>query len=306
MSSKPSSILNSISVDVEEHFQVSAFEGAVPRDQWNRLESRVEANTERLLELFAEFDVQGTFFILGWIAERFPRLVREIADQGHEIACHGYAHRLVYEQTPVEFGEELRRSKALIEQASGVAVNGYRAASFSITNDSLWALDELVAAGFRYDSSLFPVYHDRYGVPGMPREIYRVVTASGKSLIEAPPSTVSLGRMKIPVAGGGYLRIFPRQISHWAIRRLNHRDGMPAVVYLHPWEVDPEQPRIKSNWKSELRHYTGLKSMMPKLRELLTRYEFGTMEAMIERHGQDLRTIELPKSAAAPDAVAAS
>ncbi len=300
-------ILNAISVDVEEHFQVSAFESSVDRRDWDSHESRVEANTERLLELFEGAGVRGTFFTLGWIAERHPALLRRIVDGGHELACHGWAHRLVYEQSPDAFRAEVRRSKAALEDAAGRRVVGYRAASFSIRRDSFWALDVLAAEGFEYDSSLFPVYHDRYGVPGMPRRIYRLRTPSGAELVEVPPSTVRFAGTTLAVAGGGYLRIFPAAVTHWAIRRLNRREGMPAIVYLHPWEVDPDQPRIDAPWKSRLRHYSRLRSMLPKLAELLRRYRFGTMIDTIRAHGADARTVDLgdPRPAPAAGAVQA-
>jgi len=286
-------LLNAISVDVEEHFQVSAFEGVVDRSDWASMASRVEANTDRLLDLFSECDVKATFFTLGWIAERHPHLVRRIADAGHEVGCHGFDHRLIYSQQPEEFRGDVIRSKDLIEQACGQAVAGYRAASFSITRKSLWALDVLVEAGFRYDSSIFPVYHDRYGMPGAPRRIYRIERSAGR-LIEFPPSTLRLGRMVLPVAGGGYFRIFPFGVTRWAVRRLNQRDRMPANVYLHPWEVDPDQPRIAAPLKSRLRHYTNLSKTESRLRDLLKRYRFGSMQRVIDRQSEGgLETVDL-------------
>lgn len=297
-------ILNAVSVDVEEHFQVSAFEKVVSRAQWERTASRVEANTDRLLQLFADCDVRATFFILGWIAERHPELVRRIADEGHEIGSHGFDHRLIFEQTPEQFAEELSRSKDLIEQAGGQAVRGYRAASFSITRKSLWALDALAEAGFEYDSSIFPVYHDRYGMPGAPRHIYQVDTRGGGRLVEFPPSTVRLGRLVLPVGGGGYLRIYPFALTRWAIRRLNRRDEIPANVYLHPWEVDPEQPRIRASLKSRFRHYTNLKTTEKRLRALMSRFRFGPASEVVERQAAaGLETVTLaggPRAAGGP------
>ncbi len=279
--STPSLILNAMTVDVEEHFQVSAFETTVSRAEWSSLESRVVPNTRRLCDLLEENDVRATFFVLGWIAEHAPELVREIADRGHEVGCHGYSHRLIYEQTPEEFRSELTRSKRLIEDAAQTPVRGYRAASFSIRRGNLWALDELVAAGFEYDSSLFPIVHDRYGIPGGPRGICRVKTPGGSTLLEVPPSTVRLGGMVLPAGGGGYLRIFPAWFTHWAISRLNLREKMPAVVYVHPWELDPDQPKIRASWKSRLRHYTGLRTTEPKLRALCSRFAFGPMSDVL-------------------------
>ncbi|HKQ60682.1 MAG TPA: XrtA system polysaccharide deacetylase [Candidatus Polarisedimenticolaceae bacterium] len=275
-------MLNAISVDVEEHFQVSAFEGAIPRDDWASQPSRVEANTERLLELFAAAGVQATFFVLGWLAERRPKLVARLAEQGHEIACHGYSHHLVYRQRPEEFREETLRARRILQDASGQPVRGYRAASFSIGRANLWALDVLAEAGFDYDSSLFPVIHDRYGMPGAPRQIHRVTTPAGRTLVEVPPSTLAFGPATFPVAGGGYLRIYPQALTRWAIRRLNRRERMPAIVYLHPWELDPDQPRLQGPLSSRLRHYTGLSRFEAKLRRLLSEFRFGSMAQVID------------------------
>ncbi len=281
-SGRESKLLNALSVDVEEHFQVAAFAGIVPCGQWSAHESRVRRNTVALLDLFDEMEVRATFFVLGWVAEREPGLVREIAARGHEIGSHGYSHRFVYDQSPAEFREETRRSRRVLQDTSGQPVLGYRAASFSIVRQSLWALDVLVEAGFRYDSSVFPVRHDRYGLPGAPRGIHRAKTPSGAELIEFPPSTVRVAGITLPVAGGGYLRLLPRLVSHWAIRRLNVRDRMPAMVYLHPWEIDPGQPRIRGTLSNRLRHYTGLRSMRSKLRELVERFRFGPLVEALE------------------------
>lgn len=275
MTPQNSQILNALTIDVEEHFQVSAFDGVVDRGDWATMTSRVETSTERILDLLDEAGVSATFFVLGWLAEHRRQLVRRIAERGHEIGCHGYSHRLVYEQRAEEFVDEVRRSKQLLEQISGQEVRGHRAASFSITRQSLWALDALVDAGFAYDSSLFPVRHDRYGIPGAPRGIYRLETPSGRSLLEISPSTLQLGRFALPIGGGGYLRLYPYALTRWALRRLNRAEGMPAVVYLHPWEADPAQPRIRAPWKSRLRHYSGLRTTLPKLRRLLRDFAFG-------------------------------
>jgi polysaccharide deacetylase family protein (PEP-CTERM system associated) len=275
-------ILNALSVDVEEHFQVAAFADVVARDAWPRHDSRVRRNTVALLDLFDESGVRATFFVLGWVAEREPGLVKEIGARGHEVASHGYSHRLVYEQSPADFRRETERSRQVLQDASGQPVLGYRAASFSIVRRSLWALDVLVETGFRYDSSVFPVRHDRYGMPGAPRFIHRSATPSGAELIEFPPSTIRVGGFTLPVAGGGYLRLFPRRISHWAIRRLNLGERMPAMVYLHPWEIDPGQPRIPGTLANRLRHYTGLGSMRGKLRGLLERFRFGPVVEVLD------------------------
>lgn len=280
-------ILNAITVDVEEHFQVSAFEGVVDRDQWAGMTSRVEANTDRLLELFERTDVVATFFILGWVAERHPGMVRRIAEAGHEIGSHGYSHRLIYQQTPDEFHSETERSKKLLEDSSGAAVHGYRAASFSIIRSNIWALDTLAACGFRYDSSLFPVIHDRYGFRGIPRHPFCLRTPSGASLSEVPPSTLSVGKMTLPVAGGGYLRFYPFPLTRWAVGRLNRKERMPANVYIHPWEVDPEQPRIPgAPLRSRFRHYVNLDSTLDKVRKLLETFRFGPLGQVLEEYGE--------------------
>ncbi|MCP3981352.1 MAG: DUF3473 domain-containing protein [bacterium] len=275
--------LNAFSVDVEEHFQVSAFARVVRRDGWDSRPSRVEANTDRILDLLDEYDVKGTFFILGWVGERRPQLVRRIAERGHEIGSHGYSHRLIYTQTPDEFRDEAVRAKRLLEDACGCEVRGHRAASFSITRQSLWALDILVEAGFAYDSSLFPVVHDLYGIPGAPRGICRLKTPAGTTILEVPPSTLRLGKAIVPVAGGGYFRIYPYWVTRRAVRRLNRDESMPAIVYLHPWEVDPGQPRIQAPIKSRLRHYSRLHTTEPKLRRLFREFSFGPMQAVIDR-----------------------
>ncbi len=280
--SNASGPINALTVDVEEHFQVSAFESVVRREDWDGHESRVVSNTERLLDLFDEVDVRATFFCLGWVAERQPALIREIVRRGHEVGSHGYSHRLIYEQTPSEFREELLRSKRLLEELTSGAVEGHRAASFSIGRSNLWALDVIAECGFRYDSSLFPVVHDRYGIPGAPRGIYRLTTPAGHSLIEIPPSTLAVGSRTLPVAGGGYLRLYPGWLTSWAIRRLNRQEARPAVVYVHPWEVDPDQPRIEgAGLVSRFRHYVNLRGTATKLRRLLDRHRFGRMSDLL-------------------------
>jgi polysaccharide deacetylase family protein (PEP-CTERM system associated) len=260
----------------------------------------VARNTERLLELFARRGVLATFFVLGCVADRHRGLVKRIAESGHEIASHGQSHRLVYEQDPITFREETRRSRATLQDASGQPVLGYRAASFSITARSLWALDILAEEGFTYDSSVFPVVHDRYGIPGARRGPHRLRSPGGALLVEVPPSTVALGRFTLPVGGGGYLRLYPLRMTSWAIRRLNRREGLPAVVYVHPWEVDPGQPRIRAPFRSRFRHYTGLESTAGKLGELLRRFRFGPMSDLLRDPG--LAATFLAEPAASEDA----
>jgi polysaccharide deacetylase family protein (PEP-CTERM system associated) len=262
-----------ISVDVEDYFQVEAFAGEVDREAWPDYPSRVVSNTERILDLFDELDVTATFFILGWVAERYPALVRRIHERGHEPACHSYWHRLVYTLTPAEFFEDTLRAKHAIEQAAGVTVYGYRAPSFSITPQSAWALEILARLGFVYDSSIFPVRHDVYGYPNAHRGPFRVETAMG-TIVEFPMATF---RYKVgpnlPVGGGGYLRILPGWYTRAGIRRI-WREGLPVVSYVHSWEMDTEQPRIQAPLKSRLRHYTNLAKTERRLRELLALGDF--------------------------------
>jgi polysaccharide deacetylase family protein (PEP-CTERM system associated) len=271
--------LNAMTVDVEDYFHVSVFDKTVPRTDWEGLESRVVTNTERLLDLFDEYAVRSTFFVLGWVAERHPALVRSIAGRGHELASHGYAHRLVYEQTPDAFRDDVRRSKALIEDVSGRPVNGYRAPSFSVTEQSLWALDVLLEEGYRYDASIFPIRHDRYGIPDAPRWPHAMARAGG-SLFEVPGSTVRLGGTNLPVAGGGYFRILPYAWTRWGIGRVN-REGQPAVFYLHPWEIDPRQPRLPAGLLGRFRHYRNLHLTEARLRSLMRDFSFGPLEAVL-------------------------
>jgi polysaccharide deacetylase family protein (PEP-CTERM system associated) len=260
--------VNIMSVDVEDYFQVEAFSDVVDRAGWGGYECRVEDNTHRLLELLEEFHVEATFFILGWVADRYPDLVCEIAVRGHEVACHSYWHRLIYRLDRHEFAEDTRRAKDAIEQAAGVSVCGYRAPSYSITRRSLWALEVLAELGFTYDSSIFPIHHDFYGIPDGPRRPFRVTTPSG-SLIEYPITTFRLlGRRNLPVGGGGYLRILPYWYTSLGWARAA-RDDLPLIAYIHPWEVDPGQPRLDGRLKSRLRHYTNLAKTEGRLRKLL-------------------------------------
>jgi polysaccharide deacetylase family protein (PEP-CTERM system associated) len=276
--------LNGLTVDVEEHFQVSAFDDLLSRNSWGQQTSRLRDNTMRLLDLLDESHTKATFFVLGWNAERHPSLVRQIADRGHEIASHGYSHRLVYTQSEREFRKEAELSRRLLQDASGQPVFGYRAASFSIGKTSLWALDALVDAGFRYDSSVFPIVHDRYGIPDASRRIGELNTPQGRRLIEVPPSTVRILATNLPIGGGGYLRILPLALTRWAFRRLI-REGLPAIVYLHPWEIDPRQPRVKAPLRTRFRHYTGLHTTETKLRALASSFSFGRLQDILGQHG---------------------
>jgi polysaccharide deacetylase family protein (PEP-CTERM system associated) len=271
---------NAFTVDVEDYYQVSAFETVVERAEWHRFPSRVVANTQRVLELLERHDAKATCFVLGWVAERHPELVREIDRRGHEVACHGYSHRLVYDQSPTEFAEETRRAKDVLEQIVGRPVRGYRAASYSITLRTLWALDTLVDLGFEYDSSIFPIHHDRYGIPGAPR-FPHVIERAGGSVVEFPISTMELGLYRLPVGGGGYFRIFPYWVSARAIAHLNRREGQPAMFYVHPWEVDPAQPRIAASLLSRFRHYHHLDRCERRLERLLGEARFDRAHAVL-------------------------
>lgn len=273
---------NALTVDVEDYFQVAAFARQIDPATWDQIPLRVERNTQRLLDLFAEQGVRATFFVLGWVAERCPGLVRAIADHGHEIACHGYSHQLIYGQTPAVFREETMRAKACLEDQAQRPVLGYRAASYSITQRSLWALDVLAELGFAYDSSIFPIRHDRYGIPGSPRWPYRLTTPNGGSLLEFPPSTLSILGYRLPVAGGGYFRLYPYPFTRFALARLNRVEGQSFIFYLHPWEIDPGQPRIPAGWLSTFRHYTNLSRCEARLWRLLRDFRFATVREVLE------------------------
>ncbi|MFZ0500417.1 MAG: XrtA system polysaccharide deacetylase [Steroidobacteraceae bacterium] len=268
--------LNAFTVDVEDYFHVAALASAISRDSWPQQEYRVEGNTERLLELLAERDVHGTFFVLGWVAERSPGLVRRIAAAGHEIACHGYSHQLIYRQSRQEFREETARAKGLLEDSIGQPVLGYRAASFSIIRDTLWALDDLIDLGFHYDSSIFAIRHDRYGIPDASPLPGRVTAPSGRSILEFPMAPANFFGLKVPVTGGGYFRIFPYRLTLAGLRQINAA-GRPFAFYLHPWEIDPGQPRISVGAVSRFRHYSNLSRCQDRLRRLLQEFAFAPM-----------------------------
>jgi polysaccharide deacetylase family protein (PEP-CTERM system associated) len=291
-------IVNAMTIDVEDYFHVSVFDGVIRREDWDRQPSRVEASTSRLLDLLAAHGVKATCFVLGWVAERFPRLVARIAAEGHEVASHGYWHRLVYRQTPDDFRADLRRAREVIEQASGRSVRGYRAPSFSITTASLWALDVLADEGYAYDASIFPVRHDRYGIPAAPRHLCRV-SHDARSLVEAPGSTVRLAGVNVPVAGGGYFRLLPYAWTRWGIARRNRVDQQPAIFYLHPWEIDPDQPRLPASRLGRFRHYRNLDRTESRLRQLLTDFRFAPLSTVLDA---DLPTADL--RGLAPRAVA--
>lgn len=277
------SVLNAFSIDVEDYFQVAALAPAAPPETWPTWEYRVERNTECILGLLAERNIRGTFFILGWCAERSPGLIRRIAAAGHEVACHGFSHQLIYKQTEAVFREETRRSKHFLEDTIGAAVTGYRAASFSIIQQSLWALDALIDLGFEYDSSVFPIRHDRYGIPGAKREPGPITAPSGRTIVEFPMSAASFGGVRVPVSGGGYFRLLPYAVTRSGLRQINEKTGQPFTFYLHPWEVDPGQPRLKVKWFSRFRHYNNLHKCEGRLRRLLGEFSFSTMRDVLEQ-----------------------
>jgi polysaccharide deacetylase family protein (PEP-CTERM system associated) len=266
-----------MSVDVEDYFMVEAFSRSVPRSSWPQWSSRVVANTLRVLDLFDRYQVKATFFFVGWIADKFPHLVRDVHARGHELACHGYWHRTVYSLTPQEFRSDTRDAVRAIEDAAGIRVCGYRAPSWSITRDCLWALDILAEEGFLYDSSIYPIIHDLYGVPGAERFPHDLKCKNGMPLKEYPPTTVRFFGQNFPAAGGGYLRVLPLAYTQWVFRRFEQSYHERVVVYFHPWEIDPGQPRIQDRLKSRLRHYSALNKTMGKLEFLMLRYKFGTL-----------------------------
>lgn len=269
-----SGIINAMTVDVEDYFHVSAFANIVTRDDWNRYESRVVRNTDRLLALFSEARVHGTFFVLGWVAERFPGLVKRIHADGHELASHSYDHGLVYDKTPDTFRADLRRAQAALAEATGTVVTGYRAPSYSVTRRSLWALEVLAEEGYRFDSSIYPIRHDRYGIPDWARHIHKVRTAAG-DLWELPGSTVRWSGINLPMGGGGYFRLLPYGWTRWGIANLNRKEQRPAVFYIHPWEIDPDQPRLGGSALSRFRHYRNLDRTEQRLQALLQEFRWG-------------------------------
>lgn len=274
-------LINAISVDVEDYYQVEAFSEVIDRGQWNSYPSRVASNNEKILMLFDDNGVKGTFFTLGCVAEKDPGVVREIYEQGHEVACHGFSHRMILKQSQDEFREETIRAKSLLEDIIGDEVKGYRAATYSITRKNLWALDVLIEAGFEYDSSIFPIKHDRYGISDFTRFPCQI-EINGKMIKEFPISTARLVGINLPVSGGGYFRLYPYQLSKMGLNSVN-KEGVPFVFYLHPWEVDPGQPHIHGISKAtKFRHYVNLDKTESKLQELLDDFSFGRMDQIIE------------------------
>ncbi|NML10909.1 DUF3473 domain-containing protein [Sphingobium sp. AR-3-1] len=272
---------NALSVDVEDWFQVGAFERTLRRADWDGLTHRVEANSDAVLDLFAQADVKATFFTLGWVAERYPALMRRIADAGHEVASHGYDHARVFTFTPEQFRADLRKSRAILEDASGQAVTGYRAPSFSIDPRTPWAHSILAEEGYRYSSSVAPIRHDHYGWPDSPRFAWKPV--AGSDLVELPVTTAKWGNRTLAAGGGGFFRLLPYAFSRWAIRQVNEQAGRPAIIYFHPWEIDPDQPRVAdAPLRSRLRHYSNLSVMAAKLRRLTRDFAWTRVDALAD------------------------
>ena len=269
-------ITNAMSVDVEDYFQVSAFEACVDKSDWDSLPCRVEANVERTLELFADKNVKATFFTLGWVAERYPSVVKKIIEGGHELASHGWEHIRVTQQDRNEFSQDVIRTKQFLEDLSGQPIKGYRAASYSICADNLWAFDVLADAGYQYSSSIVPVKHDLYGIPEAPRFAFR--TARNR-LLEIPITTIKVAGRSLNCGGGGWFRLFPYGFSRWAMQKVNNKDQQPGIFYFHPWEVDPEQPRMEqAGARSKFRHYLNLDKMQPRLARLLDDFNWGRVD----------------------------
>jgi len=276
-------LVDGLSVDLEDYYQVEAFAEQISRSRWSTLPSRIRQNTRRTLALLERNRCRATFFVLGWVAEREPGLVREVAEAGHELACHSHLHRRITTLTPSQFRDDVRRSRDAIENAAGIKVVGFRAPTFSVTCESLWALEVLAEEHFEYDSSIFPIRHDLYGMPNAPRWAHRRRLPTGRTIWEVPPSTVRIGKVNFPVGGGGYLRLLPLWFTRWAINTIHRRDGQPVIVYFHPWELDPDQPHLKTGWKSRFRHYTGLARTEGRLNEILPHGSFRPLIDLVRR-----------------------
>lgn len=272
---------NALTIDLEDYYHVSAFNDSVAQDKWGSQQSRVARNTELLLKFLDEAACRATFFTLGWVAEHHPQVVKDVAKRGHEVACHSLRHRTVYEMTPDEFRDDTRRAKELLEDLSGTRILGYRAPSFSITDKSLWALTILAELGFSYDSSIFPVQHANYGIPNASRAPFRVDTPAG-SIVEFPMTTLEFAGRRSPFCGGAYFRLLPYWYTRWGIRFLNTHENRPVCVYLHPWELDPGQPRMSGSISSRLRHYLGLRGAPAKFRKLISDFEFSPLGSLAD------------------------
>jgi len=268
-------IVNALTIDVEDYFQVSAMAPYIDRGDWDQRECRVERNIDRILQLLAAHDTRATFFTLGWVAERYPDMVRRIVREGHELASHGYGHQRVTDLSEPEFYDDIHRAKGLLEDIGGQPVLGYRAPSFSIGANNLWALDTLLRAGYRYSSSIYPVQHDHYGMPDAPRFAY----AAREGLLEVPPTTMRVFKRNLPSSGGGYFRLLPYSVSRWMLQQVNRRDAQSAIFYFHPWEIDADQPRVPGiNLKTRFRHYVNIGRTEQRLSRLLKDFHWGRMD----------------------------
>ena len=276
--------VNVLSIDVEDYYHVAAFEKHVRFEDWDKFESRVERNTRHLLELLSQGNIEATFFFLGWVAERNKSLVREVKSQGHEIGCHSFSHKMIFTQQREEFKKDIERSKSILEDLIGEKVIGYRAPTYSITKDSLWALDVLIEMGFQYDSSIFPIFHDRYGIPDFPRSPHFINREGFGRILEFPLSTIKILNQNIPIAGGGYFRIFPYKLIRFGIRKINLVENESAIIYLHPWEFDPDQPRINGSFLSKFRHYINLQNTKKRFCQLIKDFKFTSFENIIKTY----------------------
>jgi polysaccharide deacetylase family protein (PEP-CTERM system associated) len=287
---------NALTIDVEDYFQVSAFAPYISRMEWNSRECRVERNVNRILDMLAERDVKATFFTLGWIAERYPQVVRRLVKEGHELASHGYGHERASDQTEEAFLADIKLAKILLEDLSGVEVKGYRAPSFSIGTGNLWAFDCLAQAGYRYSSSIYPIKHDHYGMPDAPRFAHQV----RENLMEVPVTTVRMFGRNLPSSGGGYFRLFPYALSRWLLKRVNGSDHESAIFYFHPWEIDVDQPRVAGiNAKTRFRHYVNIGRMENRLKQLIRDFQWGRMDQIfLERGGPDTVPVSAVPAAA--------
>lgn len=283
-------VMNALTIDVEDYFHVQAFAHVIGPATWDGYPMRVEKNTSRLLELLERRGARATFFILGWVAERCPGLVRRLVAAGHEIGSHGYGHQMIGRGNEKDFRDDVARAKAILEDQTGTPVRCYRAPSYSITAKTLWALDILAELGFEYDSSIFPVHHDNYGMPDAPRFPHIKRLRDGRRILEFPPSTFAACGVNLPVAGGGYFRLFPYELTAWAIRRINAKEKQPAMIYLHPWEIDPEQPRVAAGWRSEFRHYHNLRTTESKFTRLLEDFSWGPMSNVLSRSWSEAKS----------------
>jgi polysaccharide deacetylase family protein (PEP-CTERM system associated) len=284
------SMLNALTVDLEEYFHPTEVQTSAGMDQWAVLPSRLADQTNLILDLLDRRTVRATFFVLGWVARHHPAIIRQIVSRGHEIGCHSYAHKLVYNLTHQQFRQDTNQAVAAIEDACGVTTRTYRAPSYSITEKSLWALEILVECGFTHDSSIYPISHDRYGIPGFPRHCHKVQTPAGP-ITEIPIATVELSTGKVaPVGGGAYLRLLPYSYTAAGIRRINHQENEPACIYFHPWELDPHQPRMARGFIPQLRTYAGLKSMAGKIDHLLRDFSFSSICAVYPAQQPLLKT----------------